>query len=305
MQIKETALLLQQFINFLQLGSIYALAAISFSMVYGIAGLVNFAHGSVFTIAMYLLFYASTLLFKITSATWGVFVLSLMIASLGTSIVAILMERIAYKPLRNAPPISVVVSSVGVGMLLEYLALNLAGSKAKRMPNLIPDITIDIAGTTIPLFKIMIIVIAFIAMIILSLLVRKTQLGVAMRAVSQDKTAAAFMGIDSNRVITYSFIFGAVLATIAAGLYGSAYSIFAYNVGDTINWWSFIAAVLGGIGSIEGAVLGGFILGGINVIAPMVLPVSSYKDIVAFGVLIFVLLIKPTGLLGKNAAEKV
>ena len=173
------------------------------------------------------------------------------------------------------------------------------------MPNLIPDVSIEIAGTTIPLFKIMIIVIAIIAMIILSLVVRKTQLGVAMRAVSQDKTAAAFMGIDSNRVITYSFIFGAVLATIAAGLYGTAYSIFAYNVGDTINWWSFIAAVLGGIGSIEGAVLGGFILGAINVIAPILLPVSSYKDIVAFGVLIIVLLIKPTGLLGKNAAEKV
>ena len=190
-------------------------------------------------------------------------------------------------------------------MTLEYLCLNFAGSQAKRMPSLIPSVNFKIAGITVPLYKIMIVVIAIAAMIILSLLIKKTKLGTAMRAVSQDKTAAGFMGISVNRAISAAFVFGAVLATIASSLYGTAYSIFAYDVGETINWWSFIAAVLGGIGSIEGAVLGGFIIGAINIVMPIVLPVSSYKDIVAFAVLIIVLMLKPTGLLGKNSVEKI
>lgn len=296
---------LQQFINFLQLGSIYALTAIAFSMVYGIAGLVNFAHGSIFTVSMYFLFFISTFLFNVVEFTWLVYVSSLAAACIVTSLIGVLIERLAYRPLRSAPAVATVVSSVGVGMMLEYLILNFAGSKAKRMPTLIPSFSFNIAGVTVPLYKLMIIVIAVLAMVILSLLIKKTRLGTAMRAVSQDKTAAGFMGINTNRVISSAFVFGAVLATIAASLYGTAYSIFAYDVGDTINWWSFIAAVLGGIGSIEGAVLGGFIIGAINIVAPIVLPVSSYKDIVAFAVLIIVLMVKPTGLLGKNSAEKI
>lgn len=296
---------LQQFINFLQLGSIYALTAIGFSIVYGIVGLVNFAHGSIFTVSMYFLFYLSTLLFKTVESTWVVYIVALVAACVGTSLVGILVEQFAYKPLRKAPAVATVVSSVGVGMTLEYLILNIAGSKAKRMPALIPIQSLDIAGITVPLYKIMIVVIALLAMFLLSLLIKKTRIGIAMRAVSQDKVAAGFMGIPTNRVISGAFVLGAILATIAASLYGTAYSIFAYNVGDTINWWSFIAAVLGGIGSIKGAVLGGFIIGGINIVAPMVLPVSSYKDIVAFAILILVLMIKPTGLLGKSSVEKV
>lgn len=296
---------LQQFINFLQLGSIYALTAISFSIVYGIAGLVNFAHGSIFTVSMYSLFFLSTMLFGVFESEWLVYILALVVASVATSLIGMLIERLAYRPLRTAPAVATVVSSVGVGMTLEYMCLNIAGSRAKRMPALIPSHNFQIAGISVPLYKILIVVIAIAAMIILSLLIKKTKLGTAMRAVSQDKVAAGFMGISTNKVISCAFVFGAVLATIAASLYGTAYSIFAYDVGDTINWWSFIAAVLGGIGSIEGAVLGGFIIGAINIVMPIVLPVSSYKDIVAFAVLIIVLMIKPTGLLGKNSAEKI
>jgi len=296
---------LQQFINFLQLGSIYALTAISFSVVYGIAGLVNFAHGSIFTVSMYFLFFLSTMLFDVFESAWLVYIFALIAASVATAMIGMLIERFAYRPLRNAPAVATVVSSVGVGMTLEYLCLNFAGSKAKRMPALIPSHNFNLAGITVPLYKIMIIVIAIIAMIVLSLLIKKTKLGTAMRAVSQDKVAAGFMGISTNRVISMAFVFGAILATIAASLYGTAYSIFAYDVGDTMNWWSFIAAVIGGIGSIEGAVLGGFIIGAINIVMPIVLPVSSYKDIVAFAVLIVVLMVKPTGLLGKNSAEKI
>lgn len=295
---------LQQFINFLQLGSIYALTAISFSMVYGIAGLVNFAHGSIFGVSMYILFFVSTFLFQVMESTWAVYLVSLVVASIATSLIAVLLEKAAYSPLNNAPKVAVVVSSVGVGMELQYLILNIAGSKALRMPTLIPRVTFEIAGIPVPLYKIMIIVIAIVTMIILSLVVKKTRLGTAMRAVSQDRIAAGFMGIATSRVVSASFVFGAILATIAASLYGTAYSIFAYNVGESIIWWSFIAAVLGGIGSIRGAVLGGFIIGAISIVAPVVLPVSSYKDIVAFAVLIIVLLVKPTGLLGKKATEK-
>ena len=295
----------QQLINFLQLGSIYALTAISFSMVYGVAGLVNFAHGSIFTVSMYAIFFISTFLFGMIENTWLVYVLSLAVGCTVTALIGMLIELAAYRPLRNAPKVSTVVSSVGVGMLLEYLVLNIAGSRAKRMPALIPKHTIELAGITIPVFKILIIVIAIAAMLILNTIVKKTRLGTAMRAVSQDPRAAGFMGINTNRAISMAFVFGGVLAAVAASLYGTAYSIFAYNVGDTINWWSFIAAVLGGIGSIPGAVLGGYLLGAIAILTPIVLPVSSYKDIVAFAVLILVLMIKPTGILGKNTAEKI
>lgn len=297
--------IVQQLINFLQLGSIYALTAISFTMVYGIAGLVNFAHGSIFGVAMYVLFFVSTLLFQFIESTWVVYMTALVTASVFTAVVAVLVEKAAYSPLKNAPKVAVVVSSVGVSLALEYLILNIAGSKALRMPRLIPNVSLNIAGLPVPLYKILIIVIAIVTMIVLNIIVKRTRLGTAMRAVSQDSVAAGFMGIATSRVISTSFVFGAVLATIAASLYGTAYSIFAYNVGENIIWWSFIAAVIGGIGSIRGAVLGGFIIGGISVLAPIILPVSSYKDIVAFAVLIIVLLIKPTGLLGKKSTEKI
>ncbi|MGD8458488.1 MAG: branched-chain amino acid ABC transporter permease [Anaerolineales bacterium] len=295
----------QQVINFLQLGSIYALCALSFSMVYGVAGLVNFAHGSIFGVAMYVLFFASTFLMELIESSWLVYIIVLVIASIATSLIALLLERAAYTPLRNAPKVAVVVSSVGAGLAIEYLILNFAGSRALRMPNLIPKIKFDILSTQVPLYKFMVILIAIITMIVLNIVVKRTRLGIAMRAVSQDRTAAGFMGIKTSRVVSASFVFGAIIASVAASLYGTAYSIFAYDVGESIIWWSFIAAVLGGIGSISGAVLGGYIIGAISIVAPIILPVSSYKDIVAFAVLIIVLLVKPTGLLGKTGIEKI
>ena len=296
---------IQQVLNFLQLGSIYALCALSFSMVYGVARLVNFAHGSIFGVSMYVLFYASTFLATKIENTWLIYLIALVVASIVTSLVSLLLERAAYTPLRNAPKVAVVVSSVGAGLITEYLILNFAGSRALRMPALIPKIKYSFFDVTIPLYKILVIFIAIIAMIILNIVIKKTRLGIAMRAVSQDRVAAGFMGIQTSKVVSASFVIGAIIATVAASLYGTAYSIFAYDVGESIIWWSFIAAVLGGIGSISGAVLGGYIIGAISVIAPFVLPVSSYKDIVAFGVLIIVLLVKPTGLLGKKEFEKI
>jgi len=301
----DVNIIFQQVINFLQLGSIYALCALSFTMVYGVARLVNFAHGSIFGVSMYVLFFASTFLYTKIESTWLVYVIVLVIASIVTSLIALLLEAAAYKPLKNAPKVAVVVSSVGAGMAIEYLILNLAGSRALRMPALIPNIRFNMAGIAVPLYKIMIIVIAILTMIVLNVIIKRTRLGVAMRAVSQDRIAAGFMGIETSKVVSASFVFGAVIASVAASLYGTAYSIFTYDVGSSIIWWSFIAAVLGGIGSISGAVLGGYIIGAISIIAPAVLPISSYKDIVAFAILIIVLLVKPAGLLGKKEIEKI
>lgn len=298
-------IIFQQIINFLQLGSIYALCALSFTMVYGVARLVNFAHGSIFGVSMYVLFFASTYLYTKIESTWLVYVIVLVIASIVTSLIALLLEAAAYKPLKNAPKVAVVVSSVGAGLAIEYLILNFAGSRALRMPALIPNIRFNMSGIAVPLYKIMIIVIAILTMIVLNVIIKRTRLGVAMRAVSQDRIAAGFMGIETSKVVSASFVFGAVIASVAASLYGTAYSIFTYDVGSSIIWWSFIAAVLGGIGSISGAVLGGYLIGAISIVAPAVLPISSYKDIVAFAVLIIVLLVKPAGLLGKKEIEKI
>ena len=296
---------LQQFVNLLQLGSIYALLAIGFSIVYGIAGLVNFAHGHIFMVSSYVLFFIGTLMYKMTDATLVVFMTALLGAVFVTAILAFIIEKIAYKPLRNAPKVSVVVSSVGVGLMLEYSVLTFVGADPQRMPVLVKDSQWNIAGTNMSSANVVIIVVAVAAMILLNLFIKKSRTGVALRAVSQDEIASSFMGIAPNHIVSLAFILGAAMATIGASLYGVAYPIFTPYIGDSINWWSFTAAVLGGIGSIKGAVLGGFLLAAVNVIAPILLPISSYRDVVAFAVLILVLLIKPTGLLGKNIVEKV
>jgi len=296
---------LQQLVNLLQLGSIYALLAIGFSIVYGIAGLVNFAHGQIFMVSSYILFFVGTLMYRMTDAIWVVFIAALLGAIGVTAILAYVIEKIAYKPLRNAPKVSVVVSSVGVGLVLEYAVLTFVGAEPQRMPVLIHDSALNIGGTNLSTSNIIIIAVAVAAMVLLNLFIKKSRIGVALRAVSQDETASSFMGIAPNSMVSLAFIIGAAMATIGASLYGVAYPIFGPYIGDSINWWSFTAAVLGGIGSIKGAVLGGFLLAAVNVISPMVLPVSSYRDVVAFAVLILVLLIKPTGLLGKKLVEKV
>jgi len=295
----------QTLMNLLQLGSIYALLAIGFSIVYGIAGLVNFAHGEIFMVSSYVMFFVSSVLYTATGVDWLVYVFSLVVSIVITSLLAFVVEKIAYKPLRKAPKVSVVVSSVGVGLVLEYLTLNFAGAESKKMPAMVTSVPITIGGATIASSTLIIIAVALLFMIALSLFMQKTKMGIALRAVAQDEKAASFMGISPDVMISLAFIIGASMAAIGSSLYSVAYPIFDPYIGDNINWWSFTAAVLGGIGIMKGAVLGGFLLAAVNIIAPMVLPVSSYRDIVAFAVLIIVLLIKPTGLLGKKVIEKV
>ncbi len=291
---------LQQTVNLLQLGSIYGILAVGFSMVYGIARLVNFAHGAIFMIATYLLYFFGTLMYTMTEVTWAVLMFALICASALTALLAVVIEKIAYKPLRNAPKVSVVVSSVGVGMVLEYLVLTFIGPNPHKMPPFVKMMRFKIGGVNINLSTIIIVIVAIVAMIALNLYVKKSKTGVALRAVAEDGLAASFMGISNDRMVSVAFILGAIMATIGASLYGVSYPTFNPYVGDQINWWSFTAAVLGGIGSINGAILGGFLLAAVNVYSPMFLPESSWRNVVAFGVLIIVLMIKPAGLLGKK-----
>lgn len=298
-------IVLQTVINLLQLGSIYALLAIGFSVVYGIVRLVNFAHGDIFMVATYLFFFIATWLLNYSSSLFLVLVVTLLLSAAATSLLAVVIERVAYKPLRSAPKVSVVVTSLAVGLLLQHLVLQFIGPNAHRVPRLVPEFSFKIGTVNIELYRIVIIAVALLIMLLLNLFIMKTKTGVAMRAVSQDPTAANLMGISTNFIISIAFVVGASVASVGAGLYGMAYPIFDPYIGQMINWWSFTAAVLGGIGNIRGAVLGGFLLAGVMVISPILLPVSSYRDIVAFSVLILVLLVKPSGLLGKKAIQKV
>lgn len=297
--------LLQQAVNLLQLGSIYALLAIGFSMVYGIVGLVNFAHGDIFMVATYLLFFLATWLFSMTSSSFTVLLASTALAAAAIGLLAMVIERVAYKPLRGAPKVSLVVTSLAVGLLLQHLVLEFLGPNSQRVPRMVPDIKFTVGTVNFEFYQILIILFALFIMLLLNQFIRRTRTGVAMRAVSQDATAASLMGISKDFIISVAFVIGAAIATVGASLYGMAYPIFDPYIGQMINWWSFTAAVLGGIGNIRGAVLGGFLLAAVMVISPMVLPVSSYRDIVAFSVLILVLLVKPSGLLGKRSIQKV
>jgi branched-chain amino acid transport system permease protein len=190
-------------------------------------------------------------------------------------------------------------------MILEYLVLNFVGPNPHRMPSFVKDLKFNVGGVNFSLGIIIIVAVAIASMIVLNLFIKNSKLGIALRAVAQDGFAANLMGISTNFIVSVAFILGAIMATIGASLYGVAYPTFNPYVGEQINWWSFTAAVLGGIGSIKGAILGGYLLAAVYVFSPLVLPVSSWRDVVAFGALIIVLLIKPTGLLGKNTIQKV
>ena len=292
-------------VNLLQLGSIYGLLAIGFSIVYGIAGLVNFAHGMIFMCATYFLYFFGVLTFSVTDQQ-GLAILAAFIgASVLISILAVIIEKAAYKPLRSAPKVSVIVSSVGVGMILEYAVLNFVGPNPHRMPAFVTERKFEAGGINFSLTIILIVVAAIAVMLILNLFIKKSKLGIALQAVSQDSLAAGLMGISTDFITSVAFILGAIMATVGAILYHAAYPTFTPYIGAQINWWSFTAAVIGGIGSIKGAILGGYLLAAVNVFSPMFLPVSSWRDVVAFGVLIIILLIKPTGLLGRNTIQRV
>lgn len=288
-----------QFLIFgLQLGSVYALIAIGYTMVYGIIGLINFAHGDFLMIGAFVAFFAVQIF------TVGFFP-ALLVAMLLTGLLGTFIERVAYKPLRNKPRISALITAIGVSIILENLprALPFIGPAPRPFPELLPKIPIQFGSVTTDSTKLIIIVLAILLMGIMQIFVTKTKPGRNMRAVSLDKDASALMGINVNQTIAVTFFMGASLAAAAGIFYASAYPSIDVYMGIILGQKAFIAAVLGGIGSIPGAMAGGFILGIAEIYATSINSDIGYG--MGFAIMILILLFKPEGLMGKPTIEKV
>ena len=301
----------QQLINGLTLGSVYALIAIGYTMVYGILGMLNFAHGEIYMIGGFSGWWVLHLLTRNNVVVMNAaLVISLMIVvAMGVAgLVGMMAERFAYRPLRNAPRMNLLLSALGVSIFLQNFVLHFQGAKVRsfHIASLIPDSlqTFHVGATVFSFMRILLIGVTFLLMGLLTLMIKKTKLGKAMRATAQDIEAATFMGIDVDRIVVMVFLIGSALGGAAGALVGLLFTQVDYYVGFQAGLKGFTAAVLGGIGSIHGAMLGGILLGLVESLAVTFLP-SAYKDVAAFVILIAVLIIRPWGLVGEKVTEKV
>lgn len=288
---------LQQVVNGLSLGSIYALLALGYTMVYGIIKLINFAHGEIYMVGAYVGYTAIQ--------NWGLGLIpALFVAMTFCAVLGVLIERVAYRPLRNATRIAALITAIGVSFLLQYVMILLMGPDVRTFPETVPAKIFKFGGVQINEQQIYIFVISIILMFLLQFIVKKTKMGKAMRAVSVDSDAAKLMGINVDTTISFTFALGSALAGAAGVLVGVYYNSINPLMGAVPGLKAFVAAVFGGIGIIPGAMLGGLSIGVTEIM------VSGYassliKDAVVYAILILVLLIKPSGLLGKNKKEKV
>ena len=289
--------LIQTLISGLSLGSIYALIALGYTMVYGIAKMLNFAHGDIIMVGAYAVI---TAVFTMGLPPFIAILISIALCAL----LGIVIEFLAYRPLRQAQPLAVLITAIGVSYLLQNLALLIYGSEQKAFPTIVALPTVHIGGVYIDGITLATLVVTAVIMVALSLFINKTRMGKAMRAVSEDKEAAELMGISVNRTITVTFAIGSALAGIAAVFYGAAYTYIRPTTGAMPGIKAFTAAVFGGIGSIPGAMLGGILLGVIEQLSKTYIS-TLWADAIVFGVLVVVLVVKPTGLLGKKISEKV
>lgn len=290
---------IQQLINGVSLGSIYALIALGYTMVYGIINLINFAHGDVYMVGAYVGFAVTT--------TLGLgFIPSLLISMIVCALLGVLIEKVAYKPIRGASRIAALITAISVSLMLEYGMMYFVKAETRTFPDILPkkSITLFNGNVVLDSRNLYIIAITILLMVGLQYIVRKTKAGKAMRSVSQDKVAAQLMGINVNKTISYTFAIGSALAGAAGVLVGVYYNSINPLMGVVPGLKAFIAAVIGGIGIIPGALFGGFFLGIVETFVSYA-GHSLYKDAVAFAILIVVLIIKPRGLLGKNIKEKV
>jgi branched-chain amino acid transport system permease protein len=286
----------QQSVNALQLGSIYALIALGYSMVYGVLRMINFAHGDVFMVGA----------FVCLAAALGLhlpFVPLLLVVMLATGLLGALIERVAYRPLRNAPRVSAIITALGCGLVLSNTMLSVS-PYPRSMPLVFPSTTHHAFGLAVSGLQLLIIGLAAVLMLGLDWLIRRTPYGLAVRAISFDFKTVPLMGIPANRIIALTFFIGAALGGAAGMLYGLAYPVIYASMGMLVGWKAFVAAVIGGIGNLRGAVLGGFILGATEIMTVAALP-STYRDLIAYSLLLVILIFKPYGLLGRPPVQKV
>ena len=298
---------LQQLINGLTLGAVYALIALGYTMVYGILELINFAHGEIYMVGAYMTIISLSLL-TATGLTARSLILSLCIvmilAMMSCAAYGLTLERVAYRPLRSAPRLAPLISAIGMSIFLQNYVMLTQGSADKIFPHILPAGGLSLGNTSLTYLQIFIMTTSMFLMISLHSFIRKTRLGKAMRATAQDKKMASLVGIDIDNVIMVTFIIGSVLAAVAGFMVAMYYGLVNFYMGYVAGIKAFTAAVLGGIGNIQGAVLGGILLGVLESLGAAYIS-SEYKDAFAFIVLILILIFKPTGLLGERVPEKV
>ena len=302
---------LQQIINGLVQGSVYALVALGYTMVYGILGLINFAHGEVVMIGAMVALSASQLLLALGLPPYWVLLFSFLIAVAACMALGYGIERVAYRRLRNAPRLAPLITAIGVSIVLQNLAMIFWGREYHAFPSLLPNGSHDVGGAIINDVQIIITLVALAMMVGLLLLVHRTRLGRAMRAVAENPASASLMGVDINAVIAITFMIGSALAAVAGIMISANYGIVHYYMGTILGLKAFTAAVLGGIGNLRGAMLGGMLLGLIESLGAGYIGDlsggffgSHYQDVFAFFVLIAVLVFRPSGLLGERVAER-
>ena len=293
---------LQQLINGLAVGGIYALVALGYTMVYGVLKLINFAHGDIFTIGAYLgmtLLVSGGLSGSMTPVGLVVIIVFGLVALLGVA-----LERVAYRPLRKANRLAAVVSALGASIVFQNAVMLIYGARVYVYPeNLIPTLTFNIFGLNVPLMRVIVIVSSLVLMLALYAFINRTRMGTAIRAVAIDQGAARLMGINVDRVISLVFFIGAGLGGVAGVMVGTYYGQIDFTMGWSYGLKAFTAAILGGIGNIPGAMIGGLLLGVIEALGASYLAMA-WKDAIAFLVLILILIIRPTGLLGERVADK-
>ena len=319
----------QQLINGLTLGAVYAIVALGYTMVYGIIQLINFAHGEVVMIGAMVAFTVINLLAKAGLPPVVVVLVGTACAVPVCMMVGYAMERLAYRPLRSAPRLAPLITAIGVSIILQHLAMLVWSRNVLAFPQIIPSVTFDILGARITGVQVAILLLCFLLMAALAVLVYRTKLGRAMRATAQNAQVARLMGVDVNRVIAATFLIGAGLAAVAGVMVGTYYGVAQYTMGSVLGLKAFAAAVLGGIGNIPGAMVGGLVLGVVEALGAgyigdltdlcryglgpeercadgghFILFGSNYQDVFAFLVLILVLVLRPSGLLGERVGDR-
>ncbi len=299
---------LQQLINGLSLGAIYALIALGYTMVYGVLRFINFAHGDVFMLGAFAGYFLAPLVDKVLPAqSYANGAVVLVLAMAICALIGMLIEFLAYRPLRNRPKLTVLITAIGVSLFIEYTCQHPAvfGAAPRAFPKLIPFTTWQIGGLVLDSSQVIVFITTALLLVALTFIVQRTRTGTAMRAVAFNPQAAALMGVNISSIISFTFGLGSALAGAGGILFAMNYASIEPLMGVQVGLKAFIAAVVGGIGNLPGAALGGLVIGLLETFAGGIPGVSNYRDGIAFAILILILLFKPAGLLGKSTVEKV